>query len=236
MHLHNKPSVLISPVSPAIYEALNKRGINTTFSKEVKDLIDYEKFHADMQLLVINDTAFIPKNVEGLSNIVAPHYKNVVVCGEISEKYPSNIALNAALVGNYLLCKASSLACEVTEYCKNNGIVIVNVNQGYTKCSTLVVNDNAIITADLGISRVAKHYGIDCLLINPGHIYLNGSNYGFIGGASVVIGDNIYFFGDINHHPDSGNILEFVKNFNMNSISLTSEILFDVGGAVILNK
>lgn len=234
MHLHNEHTVLISPVDSIIYDKLNEIGINTVFSEEVCNLISYERFHADMQLLVINDTAFIPDQVSRLYDKVSSYFSNTVICKSIKGKYPGNVALNAALIGKYLFCKASAIACEVYEYCSKNGITIVNVKQGYTKCSTLIVDKKAIITADIGIYKAAEKYEIDCLLIKPGYIYLDDKNYGFIGGASAVIGESVLFFGDINTHPDAESMINFIKKHNKNCISLTDHKLSDIGGAVLL--
>ncbi len=234
MRLHNK-SILISPVDAALIEAINALGINTIFSNYINNLISYERYHADMQLLKIKNRIFVPANAVSLIDRISVYSDDICICKALETLYPHNVALNAALVGNNLFCKVDALAAEVRDFCINNDIRLVNVNQGYAKCSTLIVNDNAIITADPTIHKAATDVNIDALLINQGHIVLDDKNYGFIGGASGVIGDNVLFFGDLDTHPDAESIKLFLKKYNMRHISLYSGKLKDIGGFVLLN-
>ncbi|MBQ4568784.1 MAG: hypothetical protein IJA62_01795 [Ruminococcus sp.] len=234
MRSRNK-SILISPVCTEITNAINELGINTIFSECIDNLITYERFHADMQLLKIKDRFFIPKNAIGLLKKLSEFSNEVCVCDSLENKYPLNVSLNAVQVGQYLFCKASSLAPEVREFSIANDIKLINVNQGYAKCSTLVLNDNAIITADPTICKAAYDLDLDVLLIKQGHIYLDDNSYGFIGGASGVIGDTVIFFGDLESHPDASDIKEFIKKHNMDLISLCKGCLKDIGGFVLLN-
>ena len=92
---------------------------------------------------------------------------------------------------------------------------MLEVQQGYTKCSICVVSENAIITSDIGIHCKAKESGIDSLLISPGYIDLPGYKYGFIGGASFKISDNVIAFtGSLDSHPDKDNIEHFLCKYD----------------------
>ena len=84
------------------------------------------------------------------------------------------------------------------------------------------------------MAQVLKNNGIETLLIGPGHIALPPHEYGFIGGASFVHEKQVYFFGDINLHPDSSAILDFIYRHGYEAISLAEEGLLDLGGAVVL--
>ena len=96
------------------------------------------------------------------------------------------------------------------------------------------INDENVITADVGISRALSEVGINVLLITPGHISLPPYEYGFIGGASGVDGKTVYFLGDIMTHPDGKKITEFIENLGMKAVSLDSGELQDMGGIVFL--
>ena len=235
MRLHNSEAcVLISPENQQIIQNLNMYGIKIAVTKPVEKLIPYEQYHADLQMLVIDDIAFIPQESKYLEEVAKRFFLKPVVCDPIGGEYPANVALNAALIGNKLMCREASLSEKVKSYCNEKGIEILDVKQGYTNCSTLVLNENAIITADVGIHRVAAQNSIESLLIRPGFISLTGADYGFIGGASMVVGDKVLFFGDINTHPDSKKIIDFTNKNDMHSVSLTNDKLTDLGGAVNL--
>lgn len=115
------------------------------------------------------------------------------------------------------------------------GGVPVTVAQGYAKCAACVVNDHSIITADAGVSRAAKNAGMDVLDIAPGHVALDGYDYGFIGGAAFKIRDDtLAFTGTLDAHPDRERILRFLAERGQKAVFLTNEPIFDIGGAISL--
>ena len=228
-----KHRVLISPADSKLINELTKYNIEAVFTAPVDNLIEYERFHADIQLLRLKDSFFIYNCVASKYSVLKD--KELIVCEDPRPEYPFNVALNAAFLGDKLLCKESSLNKEVKKFCEKKGIKIINVNQGYTKCSTLVLNERAVITADRGIANTCEKNGVEALLISEGNIKLSGDAYGFIGGASGVIGDTVYFFGNVELHPEFMIISEFIKKQQMNYVSLSGEILTDLGGFVLLN-
>ena len=114
------------------------------------------------------------------------------------------------------------------------GIDIIDTKQGYAKCSTLILNENTIITDDISIEKVAKANNLNVLKVEKECIYLDKNNYGFIGGASALIGKTVYFFGDIDSHPNSKEIIDFIKRCKLNYVSVDSNRLRDIGGIVVL--
>ncbi len=236
MHLHNSAhnTVIMSPLEDELTVNLQKIGVSVYPSQCVRQLRENEQYHADMQISIIDDTAFIPEDCTQRDKVLRDHGYNIIYCKALSGKYPDNISLNVALIGNKLFCKESAVDVNIKDFCATKGIQIVNVNQGYTKCSTLILNDNAIVTADETIYRAAQNNHINALKITAGNIYLQNADYGFIGGCSGVIGDTVYFFGNINTHPQSAMITDFISTQGMNIISLTDGIMKDIGGFVCI--
>jgi len=159
--------------------------------------------------------------------------------------YPSDTVFNALTVGRFMFARMASLAPSVKSYAVSAGLIPVNVNQGYAKCSTLALSSSrAAVTADEGMAKAMESVGITVLRIAPGGIALKGCEYGFIGGASFVYEPKcccslsgheryVYFFGNIRRHPDSEKILAFIHRFGYKPICLDGE-LCDFGGAVII--
>lgn len=145
------------------------------------------------------------------------------------EKYPLDVLFNACLVGNRLICNEKTISRLILEAARGLGCEIINVPQGYTKCSVTVVSDNAIITADKAIAATCRGMGIDVLEISEGHISLPPYNFGFIGGASGVCRDKVFFCGLLDSHPDGERIKEFCEKHKKTAISLTDGELQDVG-------
>ena len=153
-----------------------------------------------------------------------------------SEKYPNDILFNVLPLEDKILCLKKGISKKLISFATRNNLQIINTNQGYTKCSVCKISENAIITADKGISELAKSIGIDVLTIREGHVNLDGYGYGFIGGASGVYEDTVYFCGDISKHPDGKQIVAFCEKHKKSCVSLSNEELFDVGTLFFLSK
>lgn len=196
--------------------------------------------HPDMLVFVgigklFTHRKYYEKNKEIIDGVVCTSNLSLIISDEdISEKYPSDVIFNAALVGNKLICNHKYISKHILCEAESHSIIIVPVKQGYTKCSVCVVDDNSIITSDAGIYNSAKEHGIDCLLICSGNISLPPYEYGFIGGASGSDDTNVYFCGDIKAHPDYDRIYEFIESKNKNIVCLDENMLFDSGSILFV--
>lgn len=147
----------------------------------------------------------------------------------VGNTYPRDVLLNAATVGNKLICSVNAVSAQIKEYFADQIKKMINVKQGYAKCSVCIVSDNAIITADRGIASAAKSAGIDVLTISPGYVILEGYDTGFIGGSSGCCGDTVYFCGNISIHPDNSAIYDFCASHGKKIACLGDTPLTDVG-------
>ena len=191
--------------------------------------------HTDMIVFVgfgclFTHRSYYNENSSLIDGICRDRDLKIIISDEnLDVSYPNDVLFNAVLVGNKLICNKKHVSHYIITEAQNNGCEVISVKQGYTKCSTCVVDDNAIITADTGIHTAAVAHGINSLLIDAGHISLPPYEYGFIGGASGVCGDEVYFCGDINSHPSSIEILEFIDKHGKKVISLSNDELLDIG-------
>ena len=226
--------VILSPDAPRLADKLSKHGYQVIFSEYLPQLIPYERTHADMQCLILDDTAFVLRECKRLAEHLRRSYHVILTDEPILGKYPSNVRLNAAVIGKNVIAKTDSLDHQVKAYCEKHGYQLIQVNQGYTKCSCAIISDNAMITADNGIYNSMKETNIDILKIRQGRVVLEGADYGFIGGASGLDRDKrtLYFTGDITSHPDYPAIKAFCENHGTRIISLTDIELTDIGGMV----
>lgn len=224
--------IIMSNVYGCFCTEFNKIGYEIIPADTISSFHTPEQRHADMQCLKIGDKYFILNECNNLKHHLA--LLNPTVIFQKAEKnYPKNVLLNCLYLNDVLYGKVSAIADEVKDFCNINQIKIVNVNQGYTHCSTLVIDENAVITADNSIATSLENNGVEVLKICAGHIVLEGFNYGFIGGAGIQIDDIIFFFGNIKNHPDYNKIEHFISKHNKNIKILSSEIpLTDIGGIV----
>ena len=217
---------------------LNKKNIKIIKNKCIKDTYNAISGHPDISLLKINDNNLIASpNVYDFYIDELNKYGFNVIKGEsiIENKYPLNVQYNVAILGKYAIHNFKYTDKKILEYLKDNNFTLINVKQGYCKCSICIVDENSIITSDEGIYNEVKKYNIDCLLIEKGHINLFELNYGFIGGCSGLISPNcLAFFGDISNHPNYNEITEFVNKKGISIISLSDENLLDLGSLIPL--
>ena len=214
-----------------IIDALKQEGFEVTLLAPFSALENPVDTHADMLLLVVDDTIFVHKYYE----IDLDGFEKIIKIDEpISNKYPNDVLLNIAIVGKNAFCNTKFASKTVLQYLEENNFSIHHVAQGYSHCSTCIVSDNAIISADKGIVEAAKIVGIDALLISSGHISLPPYEYGFIGGVSGSNGDKIYFCGALNHHPDGEKIRNFTLKHKKIIVELTDSPLTDIGGIMFI--
>ncbi len=213
-------------------EAFSFRGVELIEIGTCNSLQVPVAHHIDMMALPIEDKVLVTPKTEFVSKYF-PGKEIVVTAEHLSPKYPGDVLLNAVLLSYYLICNTSTIAKEILEIADEQGKTVIHVNQGYTKCSTCVVSDTAIITEDKSIYEACKDR-LDVLLIQKGAVELLGYDYGFIGGASALIDDTVYFFGNIEVHPNYEAIKQFIAKHNKKIVSLSKdEKLIDIGGIII---
>lgn len=191
--------------------------------------------HADMLIHHLGDNQMICAS--SISHLLLNHQFNITISNPVNAKYPNDILLNSLRIGDLLFGKINAVSQHIIEYCKNQTIQIIHVNQGYTKCSTAVINEKAIVTSDITIADAGKKAGLDVLQIQPGYIELQGYNYGFIGGCCGLIDQKtLAVTGKIKTHPDGNDMRQFAKNHGVDIIELDAGNLKDVGGIIPLKK
>lgn len=151
-------SIVISGQYLAFVHAIETQGYTVILTKRNLNLLSPEQLHADMQLLKVRDKIFTLDSC----------------CRTVKSEYPYNVLLNGLYLGSKFYGKISAIDDTVLRYCRAQGIELVDVRQGYTRCSTLTVTNNAVITADSSIERVMKQNGVEVLRITNGHIRLDG--------------------------------------------------------------
>lgn len=172
------------------------------------------------ELVVDRDNLEYYKKIFPDKNIIPSH-------SSLSKKYPKDVPLNAFTFKNYFIHNLKFTDQVLLDYYKNSGYEMKNIKQGYGKCSSLVTND-FIITSDGGIYESLRDF-IPIYKIKHGEIRLQNFNYGFIGGASGVLGKKIFFTGDFSHHSSHEEILKIIKKYDYEIEILSDETIEDFG-------
>ncbi|MCF0137485.1 MAG: hypothetical protein HUJ66_03870 [Oscillospiraceae bacterium] len=150
------------------------------------------------------------------------------IANPVNKHYPNDAVMNVCIIGDCVICNLKSADKRLIE-----GRKIIRCNQGYTKCSVLVVNENSLITSDKMIADKSAHNGLEVLLIDDSFVRLDGFNKGFIGGASFKISKNkIAFTGRISDKNSEMLIERFLIERGISAVYLTDEEIFDIGSAM----
>lgn len=226
--------IIMSDEIPEVNQNIYNLGYEIIKSDYIECLLPYEKRHADIQCLRINDTFFVLKEAVKLREKLLSLGLNIITTVEnIRAEYPKNVLLNAVYMRKKLYCRADTVDNTVKEYCNKHKIELINIKQGYTKCSTAVY-ENCFITADKGIFEAMSQNREEGLLIDSGDIDLEGVDYGFIGGTSFYDNGTAYFTGDITQHKSYSIIKEYLNKKGINICSLSDKRIYDIGGFIVI--
>lgn len=146
-------------------------------------------------------------------------------------KYPENVKYNAVCMGNYFIHNLKYTAPSLLDKIQQLGYKTIHVKQGYTKCNMIVINNYAAITSDEGIYKYVNNH-MNVLLIKPGYVKLGNFPYGFLGGASGRVGNEIIFNGNLESHPDYREISDFITLQNLKIKYFEEYPLEDIGSII----
>ena len=194
--------------------------------------------HPDIQIhQADNNTIFCaPEVYEYYKEQIPDRIK--IICGSVGlgGTYPDDCAYNISVIGKYVLCNTKAADKKILDYHNSKNRVIVHTNQGYTKCNICIINQNTVITEDVGLHNTINRNcpDINSHLIPKGEVLLEGFEFGFIGGASFTNYKTVVWFGDIKRLSYYKKIEEVLAKNNMESLCLSKSGLLDLGGIICL--
>lgn len=223
---------LINESVAKIFE--EKTGISAIPLKPYQRLDFPVASHADMLFCVFDDCIFCYQDYvceNNLLNDLNSSGKKVVFVRKKCEKeYPHDIGLNVLVMGKNIFCNVKHTAEEILECAKERNYSIINVKQGYSSCSTLVLDENNALTSDPSIYNAIIKTGKNAFLVDNSAIKLDGYGCGFIGGSSGVLNRDVFVFGDISSLPNGKQAREIICKFGYNIIPILSGEVYDFGG------
>ena len=194
--------------------------------------------HPDMTFCSLKDgDAVVAKEgYDYYKKLLSPYGFNIIKGeNETKKEYPYDISLNCVIIDNKLFHYLDYTDKAIIKYCEKNEIEPINVKQGYTKCSTLIVDEKSVITCDRKLNEIYEQNGINSLFVDNSDIKINNFDHGFIGGCGGKISkDKIAFFGDIEKHKDYNKISAFLNERKITYISIMKGPLFDYGTLIPL--
>jgi hypothetical protein len=225
-------------ISPAISAKLNEKGIECIKTVRCPGLYSAVDGHPDMLMFHIGGKRIVlaPNIYEDMAPLLEKKGFAVTKGATwLVRNYPGNIAYNVLRVGDVVFHNIRYTDAEIIKAINEENLTILNVGQGYTKCSVCILDGRTIITSDRKISETAGKYGIESFLIKPGGIELKGMNYGFIGGASGLLSERqIAFSGSLKGLEDNYKLVDFINGKGFEIIYLSEGRLADYGSILPL--
>ena len=219
-------------------ENLSKENVEIIKVFPSKNVYEAINGHPDIQLNIISNKEIVVHEelfdtLKNNSSLYVFNLNIIKAKAPLKNTYPCDISLNAVNLKNFFIHNLKFTDKNLLKLVKNK--TLINVKQGYTKCSCAIINDKAIITSDVGIYNELKKYPIDVLGISAKDISLPLLNYGFIGGTCGLISKGtIAFLGNLNFHPYGKDIEKFLIKHDVKPIFLSNKPLIDRGSILTL--
>ncbi len=214
---------------------LKNLGVNIIKVPKHKNLYEAIDGHPDIQINILNSSSIIisKNSCKELFDSIPNNITVLESSLSLERKYPKDIYLNAVNLKNIFIHNLKYTDPILLENVKHKNLI--DIKQGYSKCSIAVVSENAFITSDEGVYNSLKESNFDVLLIPSGDILLPGLNYGFIGGTCGLISKReMVFFGNLENHSYGKEILNFLKKHNVKAIYLSDGKLIDRGSILTI--
>lgn len=189
--------------------------------------------HADILSNYVGKSIFlVDKNQVELCKFIEDNDGKTVLIDNVQSPYPNDCQLNFADIGDYIICNKSILTEEIANKLPQKKII--DVKQGYSKCSVCICKRNTVITDDISVYNAVLQYdNINSLLVEKGSVHINKYDYGFIGGCCGLINKNTLLFnGDLSLHSDFDKIKNFLYDNGVNYIDIKGKPLTDIGSII----
>ena len=164
---------------------------------------------------------------------------------EVGKKYPETVPYNAVGIGDTLIHNLKHTDSTILSLYENH----IHVNQGYTRCNLVALNENAFITSmeDYKTTRLQDYKEVAetqrhrdtefkvqnsefrVLYIDPKQIKLEGHDHGFFPGCCGVWKNNLIVSGSTKYLKEKAELDKFLKDNDFNLIELYDGELVDVG-------
>lgn len=229
--------IIVGAAAEPFINDFNALGIKTIVGDSEKALQAPVRGHIDMSVMSFGSGLYyLSKTQRRIGEWIDFVGGKAVIADEnLGYEYPLDVPFNCVIIGTDFICNSKTVSPQILGVAISRNLRIIDVKQGYTKCSLCPVRENAVITDDSGIEKVLLNNGYDVLKVSKGSVRLHGFDYGFIGGCSAMISrDILLFFGNFEMHSDKDRIKAFLQNYGITPQSLNGDVLTDIGSIIPL--
>lgn len=233
--------VIDERINKIIQEYFLSLGYEIIKVKKNKNVYNEISSHTDIFCIKIDDTVIFQKDaISGnLDNTYVSIYGD-----KVGSSYPDCAKYNVCINHNYAIHNFKITNKVILDVLKQKNYNLINVKQGYSRCSILPLGNKCLITSDKGIYNELLKYGFDMLFLDPEDLdiklYKEDNSYssmsGFIGGCSCIMGDTVVFFGDIDRFKCKDKLVNYIKSKGFNIKDFKNMDVIDYGSCIFLNE
>lgn len=194
----------------------------------------YLSGHADLFFTKIqNILVYAPNTPKNYINKLSTSGIELIAGAKpVRKDYPDCAIYNAAIGDGLTIHKSDFTDTTIKHF--TSSFQTINVKQGMSRCSTVILNREAVLTSDRGIENACIIEDIDTLYVSPEDIILPGQKYGLFGGCCGVYENRIFINGSLTQKHDGDVIKLFLQNQNMEITELDGTPLIDVGSIICI--
>lgn len=223
----------------AIIDHRSPEKVKNNLAKYVDDVFEFSSENITYNSISCHPDIFMFQDSKKL--IVAPNSPKTLV--DFLNKKKVNYAIGIKKAGeslaessryncystkDYFFCNKGKPDKSIQNYCANKQLI--HVPQSYVRCSMFGINNQKMITSDLGIVKVLNNYNIDYFYFDPSEINIVDHKNGFLGGTLGEMDNKLFFLGNILKHKDGRELHKFISNNQNEVVCLGNDYLYDGGG------
>jgi hypothetical protein len=142
-------------------------------------------------------------------------------------KYPNTAHYNAVVTEQLLIHNLDITDPKLLENCKSKQKI--HVNQAYTRCNLMALDNKNFITSDKGIEKALVELNLNVFYVDPDKIELQGFAHGFFGGCCGVLEKKIILNGSLNCIMNKDSLQFFAEQAGFTLVELNDGPLCDAG-------
>lgn len=149
---------------------------------------------------------------------------------KLGQEHPFTTWYNASAGDSMLICKPQLTDDRILKLYDESSII--EVNQSYTRCSTLIITKDFVLTSDAGIKRQMPNY----LYFEADKIILPGFKNGFLGGCLGLANNTLFVNGNADLLKASIDFQTKAEALQLNLIELDNGPLTDIGSILFIDN
>lgn len=230
-----KAAIVSYKASKGFKKLLSDLKIDIVTTLAMKEIDEPVRDHPDMAVHPIdyNKVVVYNKHIDYYKEKLRNYDVEVIPSSnELKKLYPNDIALNVSRTNDYYFYKENYIDLSVEDNLKEISKPVL-VKQGYSKCSSLIIGRDTVITSDKGLYKAYLDNGIKCYLIPFGEILLPGYDTGFIGGCGGMISkDEILFYGNLDRYKYKDQLVDILISENIKYYYPKDSDFIDLGSII----